>query len=616
MCGIGAHVAKKGNTSTSAILEKLLEGMEYRGYDSCGIALLVGGTIQRERAPGKLVNLKEKLLASPLLGNIGIAHTRWATHGKPGDEFNAHPHLYHGVAVVHNGIIENFELLKGEMEALGHVFESDTDTEVIAHLVAHYRDVEHLKPVPAARKAIARLIGAFAIVILVEGNGDHLVVARKGSPLAIGYGDGEMFVASDAISLEPFTLRIRYLDEGDYGVVSSDGADLYDEENNPLDLTARPIKIITRGDTKSGKNGFAHHMLNEIHQQPGVVADTIASLIDRTKHRVVLPDATNLLNEASTIAIIACGTASYAGLVSQSWFEELTDKDIIVDVGSNFRYRKNRLRPSMKGLFISQSGETADTLESLRRMKRAGCESCAIVNVPESTLLREADAYVRTLAGPERSVASTKAFTTQLATLAAIAIGLGRASGEIDAEKERELVQALDALPRKMQEVLNTSGTWIDDVVRTLVRVHDVMYIARDSMYAIALEGALKLKEVSYIHAEGQFGGEIKHGPLALLDENVPTVVIAPTTEYFDKIANNLQVVAARESPIILVTDAAGAAKLGKYAKHTIVLPDVHPFVAPILYTLVMQLIAYYVAVRKGTDVDQPRNLAKSVTVE
>jgi glucosamine--fructose-6-phosphate aminotransferase (isomerizing) len=547
---------------------------------------------------------------------VGIGHTRWATHGAP-TETNAHPHLAGGVAVVHNGIIENFAALRAELEAAGRVFTTQTDTEVVPHLVA--RELEAgSDPEAAARAAIRRLEGAFGLVLLFQAEPGLLVAARRGSPLAIGYGTaGEaMYVGSDALALAPLTDRIQYLDEGDIAFVRIAGAVVEDAGGAVVD---RPIRQTALSGALIGKGNHRHFMEKEIFEQPAVLGDTLRSFAalgdDGADHRIALPELPFDPAALERLTTIACGTAFYACMVAKYWFERTAGLAVECDIASEFRYREPPMRPGTAGLFVSQSGETADTLAALRYVKAAGRPTLAVVNVPESTLAREADGALRTLAGPEIGVASTKAFTTQLATLACLALGCARARGRLDPAEESRLVKALDEVPALMLEALEH-----DDAVRrialSILDARDVLYIGRGMMYPIALEGALKLKEISYIHAEGYAAGELKHGPIALIDDTVPVVVVAPTDALFEKTASNLQEVVARGGRVILISDAAGVATLGEYATHSLVLPEVDPFVAPLLYTVPIQLLAYHTAVLKGTDVDQPRNLAKSVTVE
>ena len=607
MCGI---VGVIGKASAAPLLLEGLRRLEYRGYDSAGIATLVDGRIERRRAEGKLDRLAAELEARPLAGRIGIGHTRWATHGAP-TEINAHPHKADGVAVVHNGIIENFRELREELVGRGRRLETQTDTEVVPHLLAEQLALG-LSPSDAAARVLGRLNGAFALAILFEGYGDLLIVARRGSPLAIGYGDGEMFIGSDALALAPLTDKIQYLDEGDWAVLSSTGAVVHDEAGRVVE---RPIRQTAFSGAMIGKGNHRHFMEKEIFEQPAVIGDTLRSFADPKTHKISLPELPFDLKTVTRLAAVACGTASYAGLVGKYWFEKLAGLPVDWDIASEFRYREAPLAPGQAAMFISQSGETADTLAALRYVKAKGHPTLAVVNVPESSIAREADGCLRTLAGPEIGVASTKAFTTQLATLACLAIGAARARGRLDEAREAEMTQALDEIPAKLVHVLEHHDR-IREIATEVMHARDVLYMGRGAMYPLALEGALKLKEISYIHAEGYAAGELKHGPIALIDENVPVIIVAPRDDLYEKTASNLQEVKARGGKIILLTDEQGCAELGEYAWHCLPMPSCDPFVAPILYSIPVQLLAYHTAVAKGTDVDQPRNLAKSVTVE
>jgi glucosamine--fructose-6-phosphate aminotransferase (isomerizing) len=607
MCGI---VGVIGRREAAPLLLEGLRRLEYRGYDSAGIATLVDGRIERRRAAGKLDNLARELAAAPLGGRTGIGHTRWATHGAP-TEGNAHPHIAEGVAVVHNGIIENFQELRAELVERGHEFQTQTDTEVIPHLVADQMR-RGAGPEQAARLAIARLHGAFALAMLFAGREDLLIGARKGAPLAVGYGEGEMYLGSDALALAPLTERIQYLEEGDIALLGRDGARLIDAAGRPVD---RPIKQTAFSGAMIGKGNHRHFMEKEIHEQPAVIGDTLRSFADPRDHRITLPELPFDLATVPRLAMIACGTASFACLVARYWFERLAGIPVDWEIGSEFRYRDAPLAAGEAGIFVSQSGETADTLAALRHMKAHGHPTLAVVNVPESTLAREADGWLRTLAGPEIGVASTKAFTTQLATLACLAVGAARARGRLEPGREAALTQALDEIPARAHQVLETEAQ-IREIAHDLALARDVLYLGRGAMYPIALEGALKLKEISYIHAEGYAAGELKHGPIALIDDNVPVIVVAPRDDLFEKTASNLQEVVARGGKVVLLSDARGVEELARYCWRTVTMPAVEPLVAPILYALPIQLLAYHTAVAKGTDVDQPRNLAKSVTVE
>ena len=607
MCGIVGVIGKR---PAAPLLLDALRRLEYRGYDSAGIATLVAGRIERRRAPGKLDRLAERLEAEPLGGVTGIGHTRWATHGVP-NETNAHPHVSEGVALVHNGIIENFLELRAELIAHGHSFATQTDTEVVAHLVSSCIR-GGLAPREAAVAAVRRLHGAFALVFLFESEPELLIVARKGCPLAIGYGEDEMFVGSDALALAPLTEQIQYLEEGDIAFLDRRGAAVIDAAGEPAD---RPIKQTAMSGALIGKGNHRHFMEKEIFEQPAVLGDTLRSFADPASHRIGLPKLPFDLASVPRLAAVACGTASYACLVGKYWFETLADLPVDWDIASEFRYREPPLAEGQVGLFVSQSGETADTLAAMRHLRAVGHKALAVVNVPESTLAREADALLRTLAGPEIGVASTKAFTTQLATLACLAIGTARARGRLAVDREEELTRALDELPARVLQVLEKDQE-IRAIAHELTTSRDVLYLGRGTSFAVALEGALKLKEISYIHAEAYAAGELKHGPIALIDESVPVIVVAPRDHLFEKTASNLQEVVARGGRVVLLSDAEGVAQLGDYAWKSVVLPPVDPFVAPILYAVPVQLLAYHTAVLKGTDVDQPRNLAKSVTVE
>ncbi len=607
MCGIVGIIGVK---EAAPLLLEALRRLEYRGYDSAGIATLVDGRIERRRAAGKLDNLARELAVEPLRGTIGIGHTRWATHGRA-TRGNAHPHLSGGVAVVHNGIVENFQNLRAELEAAGRRFETETDTEVVPHLVAHYL-ARGAEPAEAARRAVSRLEGAFALAMLFADAPDLLVVARRGSPLAIGYGEGEMYIGSDALALAPLTERIQYLEEGDFAILGHEGARILDAEGRPV---ARPIARTALSGAMIGKGNHRHFMEKEIFEQPSVLGDTLRAFADPGDHRITLPELPFSLDRVPRLAAVACGTASYACLIAKYWFEGLAGLAVDWDIGSEFRYRAPVLLPEQAGIFVSQSGETADTLAALRYMKERGHPSLAIVNVPESSLAREADAILRTLAGPEIGVASTKAFTTQLATLACLAIGAARARGRLTPEREAALTHALDEVPARVLQILQQQATF-QEIAEELANARDVLYIGRGTSHAIAMEGALKLKEISYIHAEAYAAGELKHGPIALIDETVPVIVVAPRDALFEKTVGNLQEVAARGGRVILFSDAEGCSELTSCCWRSVALPACDPFVSPILYAIPVQLLAYYTAVSKGTDVDQPRNLAKSVTVE
>ena len=608
MCGIVGIV---GRDSVADQLVEALRRLEYRGYDSAGIATLEHGRLERRRAQGKLGNLQARLEESPLAGAIGIGHTRWATHGRP-NETNAHPHATARLAVVHNGIIENFRELKAMLQDRGVRFESETDTEVVAQLVSHEMDKD-LGPVEAVAAALPQLRGAFALGFIFSGHDDLLIGARHGAPLAIGYGAGETYLGSDALALAPFTEEITYLEEGDWAVLSRSGAEIHDFTGG---VVARPRQRIVAQAFRVEKGNHRHFMAKEIHEQPEVVGRTLAHYVDLANGRVALPDALPFdLKTVSRVSITACGTAYYAGLVAKYWFESLARLPVEIDVASEARYREPPLDKDGLTLVISQSGETADTLASLRYAKAQGQHTLAVVNVPTSTIAREASAVLPTLAGPEIGVASTKAFSCQLTVLLCLAIAAGRARGTLSPERERSLVDALITVPGLMAEAVKLE-TEIEPLAREVAKARDVLYLGRGTAYPMAMEGALKLKEISYIHAEGYAAGELKHGPIALIDESVPVIVIAPHDAVFEKTVSNMQEVAARGGRIILIGDAKGAAEAGLETMATMTMPDLDPVVAPIVYAVPIQLIAYHTAVFMGKDVDQPRNLAKSVTVE
>jgi len=565
--------------------------------------------LERRRAEGKLRNLESRLLNEPLQGRTGIGHTRWATHGGP-TERNAHPHMNGRVSVVHNGIIENFRELKASLEPKGYVFETDTDTEAIVHVISEELD-QGATLEQAVKNALSRLQGAFALAIIFAGHDDLMFAARQGSPLAIGHGTGEMYLGSDAIALAPFTDAITYLEDGDWAVLRRDGAQVYDRAGARVE---RPLIKSAASSLLVDKGNHRHFMAKEIHEQPEVISDTLANYIDMTTDTVDFPDIGIDLAKVPRITISACGTAYYAGLVAKYWIERFARLPVDIDIASEMRYRAPPLSAGGLSIFVSQSGETADTLATLRHAKAEGDRIASIVNVRTSTIARESDAVLPTLAGPEIGVASTKAFTCQLSVLACLAIALGRARGAISDEVERELVQALIEVPRHISTILGNEKQF-EVIGHDLSKARDVLYLGRGTSYPLALEGALKLKEISYIHAEGYAAGELKHGPIALIDENVPVIVVAPQDDLFDKTVSNLQEVAARGGQIILVSDAAPD-KIGcKLAAH-IAVPVVSAFTNPLIYAVPVQLLAYHTAVVMGTDVDQPRNLAKSVTVE
>ena len=607
MCGI---VGILGRSPVAELLVNSLKRLEYRGYDSAGVATLEGDHLARRRAEGKLKNLEKRLQAEPLAGHTGIGHTRWATHGKP-TENNAHPHATENVAVVHNGIIENFRELRTMLQKEGAKFASETDTEVIAHLVNSYL-LKGDTPQEAVRKSLPQLRGAFALAFVFAGHDDLMIGARKGSPLAVGHGDGEMYLGSDAIALAPFTDTISYLEDGDWVVLSREVGVIYDEHG----------AVANREVLKSGASSFLvdkanyrHFMAKEIHEQPEVVGHTMARYVDMASERVMLPKLPFDFGEIQRISVVACGTASYAGFVAKYWFERLARIPVELDIASEFRYREAPLRKGDLAIFISQSGETADTLAALRYAKAEGVHTLSVVNVPTSTIARESETVLQTLAGPEIGVASTKAFTCQLMVLASLAVAAGKARGELSDADEARLVQGLVEIPRLMAAALAVEPQ-IEKLARELSKSRDVLYLGRGTSYPLALEGALKLKEISYIHAEGYAAGELKHGPIALIDENMPVVVIAPHDRVFEKTVSNMQEVAARGGNIILMTDAKGAAEATIESLVTIILPDMAATFTPLVYAVPVQLLAYHTAVVMGTDVDQPRNLAKSVTVE
>lgn len=609
MCGI---IGILGKADAAPLLVDGLKRLEYRGYDSAGIATLVNGRIDRRRAEGKLENLAAALNSEPLAGTTGIGHTRWATHGVP-SEANAHPHATDRVAIVHNGIIENYQELRDGLSERGVSYDSETDTEVVAHLVSDFL-AQGLSPQEAVAKTLPMLEGAFGFVMVFAGYHDLMIGARRGSPLAIGYGDGEMYFGSDALALAPLTRRICYLEEGDWAVISRDKAEVFDTESNPVER--RVVETAVSG-AMIGKGNYRHFMQKEIHEQPAVIGDTLHTVLNPATQTITLPDLPFDLAEIPKVTIGACGTASYAGMVAKYWFESLARLPTEVDIGSELRYRETPLPEGGMALFISQSGETMDTLEALRYARQQGQRILSIINVPESTIARSSDAVIQTKAGPEIGVASTKAFTTQLTVLACLAIAAAKARGLLTRQREAELASALAEVPGRAAEVLN-HDEYIREIAQTVAEARDVFFMGRGSAYPIAMEGALKLKEISYIHAEGYAAGEMKHGPIALIEEDVPVVMIAPSGPLFDKTASNVQEMVSRGGRVIFLSDQAGIEKMSRMAKPfaSIELPKVDPFVAPILYTIPVQLLAYHTAVWKGTDVDQPRNLAKAVTVE
>ncbi|RUV67503.1 MAG: glutamine--fructose-6-phosphate transaminase (isomerizing) [Mesorhizobium sp.] len=607
MCGIVGIVS---HSPVAPLIVDALKRLEYRGYDSAGVATVERGKLARRRAEGKLINLERRLKDEPLDGMIGIGHTRWATHGVP-NETNAHPHFSDGVAIVHNGIIENFAELRDELMRDGYTFSSQTDTEVVAHLVGREL-AKGLKPVEAAHQALRRLEGAFALAIMFKGDEDLIVGARNGPPLAVGHGDGEMFLGSDAIALAPFTNSITYLEDGDWAVVRRNEVAIFDMDGSKVDRK-RQQSLSTSFMVDKGNR--RHFMEKEIHEQPEVISHTLAHYVDFVGGVSKPLDLPFDFAKIDRLAISACGTAYLAGLISKYWFERYARLPVDIDVASEFRYREMPLSKTDAAFFISQSGETADTLASLRYCRKAGMKIGAVVNVRESTMARESDVILPTLAGPEIGVASTKAFTCQLSVLASLAVRAGVARGTISREQETTLVRQLSEAPRYANQVLKLDGQ-IEKVARDLAHYKNVLYLGRDTNFPLAMEGALKLKEISYIHAEGYAAGELKHGPIALIDENMPVIVIAPHDRIFEKTVSNMQEVAARGGKIILITDSKGAAHATVKTMETIVLPDVPEIISPIIYALPIQMLAYFTAVFMGTDVDQPRNLAKSVTVE
>lgn len=606
MCGI---VGVLGNHEAAPLLVEALKRLEYRGYDSAGIATINGTTLDRRRAVGKLVNLSDLLVHDPLAGKAGIGHTRWATHGAP-NAGNAHPHKSGGVAVVHNGIIENFRELRADLAALGIAHETDTDTETVALLANHYI-TEGLSPRDAAQATIARLHGAYALCFLFEGHDDLLIAARKGSPLAIGHGNGEMFVGSDAIALAPMTDRITYLDEGDWAIITRNSLEIRDAAGN---LANRDLRQIHIDAAQVDKGGYKHFMAKEIAEQPQVLQGALNHYINADATGMAMPDGLDF-TQVNRLTMVACGTAFYACMVAKYWFEQLAGLPVEVDVASEFRYREPPVTDGTMAIFVSQSGETADTLAALRYMAGKAMQIVSVVNVPESSIARESDIALPILAGVEIGVASTKAFTCQLTTLAALVLHAARQRGRIDDTALAGKLAALRALPGLMNTALGIEDRTVA-LSRDLAEARDILFLGRGAMYPLALEGALKLKEISYIHAEAYASGELKHGPIALVDPHVPVIVMAPRDALFEKTVSNMQEVMARGGKVLLITDSQGAAEAGDGVWQVLLMPVVDPFLAPILYALPAQLLAYHTAIAKGTDVDQPRNLAKSVTVE
>ena len=611
MCGIIGILSEK---DVAPLLIEGLRRLEYRGYDSAGIATLHDGTLNRCRAEGKLKNLESKLNDAPLNGTLGIGHTRWATHGGPTED-NAHPHANENVSVVHNGIIENYAEIKAELKGSAN-FETDTDTEVIVHLVDHYLK-QGKGPQEAANETFKRLEGAFALVLIFAGEDNLMIGCRQGTPLAVGYGDGEMFVASDSYALAPLTKKICFLEDGDRVTVTRGGAKIYVNDNEEVQ---RDIRITAQSGATTGKGNFRHFMLKEIYEQPAVIGDTLNSFVNPATGEISIPpDVLNALEDIPRITMVACGTAYYACMVAKYWFEQTVGIPCDVDIASEFRYREPPLPEGGLALFVSQSGETLDTLEALRYSKRQNQKILSIVNAIESTIERESDLVLHTLAGPEIGVASTKAFTTQLTTLACLALSIAVKRGALEQKRASEIAEELRHVPQQITELLHAEeqSEEIKSIARDLFESEDMLYLGRNLLYPMAMEGALKLKEVSYIHAEGYAAGELKHGPIALIDEQMPIVVLAPGNDaLFEKTASNLQENVARGAQVLLISDEKGQDKLKDFTRWSVTLQDVDPFVAPILYAVPVQLLAYHVAVAKGTDVDQPRNLAKSVTVE
>ena len=607
MCGI---VGVIGNEPASPILIEALKRLEYRCYDSAGIATLVKGEIERRRAKGKLVNLESSLNETPLAGSVGIGHTRWATHGAP-NETNAHPHATDRVAIVHNGIIENFRDLREKLTAKGARFVTETDSEVIAHLITYHLD-QNLPPRAAAAAALMELEGAFALGILFRGEENLIIGARRGSPLAVGYGDKAMYLGSDAYALAPMTNRLSYLEEGDRVEITREGAVIYNEKGEEAE---RPIRITSVSAAMIDKGDHRHFMAKEIFEQPEMIGHTLSEYISPLNDMLHIPQLGIDLAAVPRITMIACGTASYAGHVAKYWFERLARISVDVDIASEFRYRDAVLQEGGLAVFISQSGETADTLAALRYCKQQGQKTLAVVNVTESSIAREADIVMPTYAGPEIGVASTKAFTCQLITLAVLAIRTAMARGKLSVAEVQKLVRLLLETPRHVAEALKQDGN-IQALSAELAKARDVLYLGRGAYFPIALEGALKLKEISYIHAEGYAAGELKHGPIALIDEDVPVIVIAPYDAMFEKTISNMHEVIARGGKVILISDAKGFSLAGEGVWARIEMPTVDPLIAPVIASIPVQLLSYHTAVSKGTDVDQPRNLAKSVTVE
>lgn len=607
MCGIVGVIADR---PVAPLLLDGLRRLEYRGYDSAGVATLDNGQIERRRAQGKINALEARLNQEPLKGFTGIGHTRWATHGKP-NETNAHPHATTRVAVVHNGIIENYRELRAELQKHGYTFQSETDTETVAHLVTLHLE-EGLKPVDAAAKALKRLEGAFALALIFSGEEGLMIGARRGSPLAVGYGDGEMYLGSDALALAPLTQRITYLEEGDWVVLTKSSVTIHDAEGKTV---IRPMLQTALSGAMIGKGGYRHFMLKEIFEQAGVIGDTLGNMIDPATGLPNIPQLPFNWKDISRVTLIGCGTAYYAGLTAKYWFEQIARLPVENDIASEYRYRAGPMAKDGVMIVVSQSGETADTLATLHYAKEQGQKVIAVVNVPTSTMARAATCVVPTLAGPEIGVASTKAFTTQLAVLAVMALDAALQRGTLNADEVKAHVQELREVPAYINAILQKQDG-IKKLAQDLTEANDVLYLGRGLNYPIALEGALKLKEISYIHAEGYAAGELKHGPIALIDEDMPVVVLAPRDALFEKTASNIQEVMARGGKVIVFSDKAGIESLSPKPFWSMALPEAKPFVSPLLYSIPVQLLAYYTAMAKGTDIDQPRNLAKSVTVE
>ncbi|GBR08292.1 glutamine--fructose-6-phosphate transaminase (isomerizing) [Acetobacter oeni] len=607
MCGICGVV---GHRPATPIVFEGLRRLEYRGYDSAGIATLDDGRIERRRAAGKLDNLAAVLEDQPLYGTTGIGHTRWATHGAPTVN-NAHPHSTSRVAIVHNGIIENFETLRKELEAAGEVFETETDSETIARL-ADFHLAAGKSPREAAFATLRRLEGAYAIAMIFAGHEGLMIGARRGAPLAVGFGDGEMFLGSDSLALAPLTRRIAYLDDGDRVIITPEKAEFFDHTGKPVERTIQTTAAIAGS---VGKDGYRHFMEKELHEHPLVIGQTLQRMVDPATRKVILPDMPFDLATIPRGVITACGSAYFAGMIGRYWLEEIARLPIDIDVASELRYRNPPLTPGSLGMLISQSGETADTLAALRALRGIGLPVLSVLNVEHSTMARESDVVLGTVAGPEISVASTKAFTAQLTVLACLTIAIARAKGTLDEQGEDELVAALLDLPTRAEQVFAHQDA-IRNMARIVAEARDVLYLGRGSAFPVAMEGALKLKEISYIHAEAYAAGEMKHGPISLIDRTVPIVASIPSGPLFEKTLSNLQEAKARGGRLLAFTDEAGADRLSAVAEQTIALPKVHPFVTPIIQTIGVQILAYETALLKGTDVDQPRNLAKSVTVE